>query len=159
MEINILLEKYLIFVLVCIILAHSAVYDYKHKIVQWFVPVALISCGILYLLLGYASMVDTFAVIVLIAFIFGLPCLFNFGVGDLLIFIGLGFFLGTEESLFSFLSIFLAIWFIWTVFIIAKYKKEKKFNSWKSILYEEYPLIPVVAFSFYVWMAYTYVLC
>jgi hypothetical protein len=131
-------------------LGYASRYDWEHRLVQWFIPVILILLGLLYVALGYADPMETLGVLIFTGFIFGLPTLFSFGIGDFLIFMGLAFFLKDQNSLFVFLFIFLAVWLIWTFFVMMKWRDKEKL-TWRKITTKEYPLVPVILISFLIW--------
>ena len=138
----------LIFLLfACIILARSSKHDYDTMFVKWETPLLLFICGMFYMILSGNNIWDTVGIVTIIAFLFIIPSFFSFGMGDFLIFLGLGFFIDTQEGLSLFLGIFLVLWIVWTVYMLHKHRVDKK-GMWKM----EYPLVPVIAFAFYVWI-------
>jgi len=133
----------------CFILFIASKHDYKTKTVELYTPFLLLLCSILYMIYSGNNIMDTIGVVILTAFIFALPSLFTFGLGDFLIFFSLAFFIDTTEAFYLFLGIFLVMWVVWTIYIFNKNRVSKK-QFWKV----EYPLVPAITISFYVWIVY-----
>lgn len=142
--------EYIFLLFACIILAKSSKHDYDTMFVEWYTPILLLTCGVFYMLLSGNSIWDTIGIVTIIGFLFALPSFFSFGMGDFLIFLGLGFFIDTSDGLSVFLGAFLVLWIVWTVLMLHKHKTSKK-QLWKV----EYPLVPVIAISFYFWIVYS----
>jgi len=134
----------------CIILAKSSEHDYRTMFVEWYTPFIIIGSGIAYMLLSGNNIINTICIVIIIAFLFALPSFFSFGMGDFLIFIGLGFFIDSEASLSVFLGTFLILWLFWTLLMLNKLRKKDK-RYWKV----EYPLVPVIAMAFYIWIIFS----
>lgn len=139
----------LLLLVVCIILGYSSWYDLKHKLVQWFIPIVLCVCSMTYVVLGYISLVNALSVCVLLVFFFGLPTLFGFGVGDLLILLCLSVFIGSLSNLYWFLLCFFVITVFWSTMWIWRYKKMDQTKKIKELLFKSFPFVPVIAVSFY----------
>ncbi len=58
-----------------------------------------------------------------------------------------------RTKIILFLGIFLVLWIVWTVYMLHKHRVDKK-GMWKM----EYPLVPVIAFAFYVWVVTSYLI-
>ena len=139
--------EYIFLFIACLVLAKSGEHDYKTKYVKFSTPMLIILCGICYMFLSGNNVFDTMGFVVTTAFLFAIPSFFSFGMGDFLIFLGLAFFIDTTNAYSLFLGIFLILWIIWTVWMFYKFKVSKK-ELWKI----EYPLVPVIAVAFYVWV-------
>jgi Flp pilus assembly protein protease CpaA len=145
------MSKYILLIIISLILGYASWYDYKTKTIQWFIPVLLFLCACIYLLFGFSDISSIFVCIFLF-FFYSLPTLFGFGVGDLLIILPLGIPIGNLDSLFLFLLPYLCISIIWSIYWIYRYKKQEGSFS-KSLLFKDFPFIPVIALSFYSWIA------
>lgn len=132
-----------------ILLFYAGWYDMKHKLVEQWVVGLMMCFGALYFLLS-GSLLDTIGVLFFTIFIWGLPTLFGFGIGDLLIFISLAFFIPTLDSMWLFYAVFLFYWILWTFYQLVF--KDKKKMTLKEFVKNDYPLIPVIAVSFMVWI-------
>ena len=137
----------LFLIIAMVVLGKASEHDYKTKYVKLSTPLLILLCGVLYMMFAENSIIDTIGIVIFTGFIFALPSLFNFGLGDFFIFLGLAFFFGTENAFFLFLSIFLIVWILWTVYYFKKLDKSNK-KIWKV----EYPLVPAITFSFYGWI-------
>ena len=135
--------------IVIILLLYAGKYDMKNKLVETWVVALLLCFGCLYWLLGNMSFMDSVGVFFFTIFIWGLPTLFGFGIGDLLIFISLAFFIPNIQSMWVFYAIFLLYWICWTLWMLFK---ERKRMSLKLFVKNDYPLVPVIAVSFIVWV-------
>jgi hypothetical protein len=142
--------KYVLLIAISIILGYASWYDLKAKTVQYLVPVLLFLCAYLYLIFDFSDISSIFICIFLL-FFYSLPTFFGFGVGDLLILLPLGIFIGDLDNLFLFILIDLCISIVWSIYWIYHYKKQiGKFS--KSLLFKDFPFVPVIALSFYLWI-------
>jgi len=140
----------LVFLLLSVVvLGYSAWYDYKNKMVQTEVIVLLIIFGLLYNIFNNSNWFDVLGFVILMVMLFLIPCLVGMGLGDLFLFAGLGLFFDDVLLFRWFLIAFLVGSCVWTAWYVYKFnllddKKElKKF---------EFPLVPVILFSFLVYV-------
>jgi len=139
--------EYSFVILACLILFKASKHDYKTKHVEVHTPFLILLCSFLYMIYSGNNIIDTIGIVFITAFIFALPTIFTFGFGDFLIFIGLAFFIDTTDAFSLFLGIFLVMWIVWTIYLFNKLKVSKK-QFWKI----DYPLVPAIAISFYIWI-------
>lgn len=139
----------LLLLLVCIVLFYSGWYDLKHMRVPWFIPLVLCVCAMTYVVLGYIPPVNALSVCLLLVFFFGLPTLFGFGVGDLMVLVCLGVFIGSLDNLYWFLVCFFVITVFWSTTWIWHYKKQDREKKIRELLFKSFPFVPVIAVSFY----------
>ena len=137
--------------IVGVLLGHMAMYDYKHKEIQAWAIAVLYLLVVVYLLMGGNDFRVAGISMIFMACIFAVPCLFYMGIGDLLLFVGLGAFIGSEDALWLFLSVLLVFWVLATLGVIARHPSVLK--SKKELLTKEYPLVPVIVISFACWSA------
>lgn len=142
--------RYILLIVVSLILAYASWYDYKNNIVQRFVPILLFLYACLFLLFNLSDISSIFVCIFLL-FFYSLPVIFGFGVGDLLVLLPLGIFIGDLDNLFLFISLDLCVSIVWSIYWVYRYKKQIG-NFSRSLLYKEFPFIPVIALSFYLWI-------
>jgi hypothetical protein len=146
----------------CIVLIYASVYDYHHKKIELETIILIFLLGMAYLILGYVDITEYIGILIFMAFIFAIPCLFSFGFGDFLLFISFAPFLKTTELMWTYLILLLLVWFVWHLFILYKYKKEGKIQTYRSTLSAktvftvEYPLVPVITIAFFSWIIYTF---
>jgi len=131
-----------------LLLLYAAWFDFKNKLVEYWVVVVLLVLGLIYLCFCQ-DIVETLAVLFFTVFIWGLPTFFGFGFGDFLLFVGLSFFIPDVGSMWLFYGVFLVIWIVWT-FVFFVNEREKL--SLRRMCSHEYPLVPVIMISFYVWI-------
>jgi len=140
----------LIFLLLSVVvLGYASWYDYKNKMVQTETIVLLIIFGLLYNFTNNSNWVDVLGFVILMAVLFGLPCLIGMGLGDLFLFIGLGLFFNDVLLFRWFLVAFLmfsCVWTAWYVYRFSLLKDKKELNRF------EFPLVPVILFSFLVYV-------
>ena len=149
--------EYLILGIIFIILGYASFYDYKKLLVQnWTVSLILVF-GVLYVI-ATNNIINSIGVLVFTIFIWGLPVFFGFGLGDTLLLLGLSLFLGSLTNMWNFYFILIIVWTIWTITMIYKYYYEHKIKRLKDIFRHEYPLVPVIAISFYLWFLLSYIL-
>ena len=116
------------------------------------IAVLLFITGIVFFAFGQAH-IETISVVIMMGMIFGLPTLFSFGFGDLLVFLALGLFMTSLDEMWMFLGIFIVVWIAWTFIMLYKYNKEERITDWKSaIKTKEYPLIPAITVAFGGWL-------
>ena len=139
--------EYLFLLIACAVLFRASKHDYKTHWVELATPFSISLCGFLYMIYSGNNIIDTIGVVIITAFIFAIPTLFSFGVGDFLIFVGLALFIDSSDAFSLFLGIFLVMWVLWTIYLFHKFKVTKK-----EFLKIEYPLVPVIAMSFYIWI-------
>lgn len=135
-------------ILGCLLLLYAGFYDFRHKMVESWLVGLLLFVGGLYLAFNQ-NFVDTMAVVFFTLVIWGMPTLFGFGLGDFLIFLGLSLFIPNVSNMWLFYAIFIICWVAWTIIMIVK---EKKKWTLKNFYHYEYPLVPVIAVSFYIWL-------
>lgn len=150
--------SFVISVLYLLVLFFVSQYDYYHMRVKLNEGLLLVVLGVVYMIVtgGY---LQTFVCLCLLLMVFGLPCLFDFGLGDLLVFISLAPFLAMG-NVYWFLGVFFMIWLVWGVVMINKNVIEGRFQrfwdafSRKAVFTLEYPLVPVILVAFIVWLSF-----
>lgn len=145
-----------------IVLLGVSFYDYN------FLHVRLVDVLILFLIaliygIYSGSYLQIIAYILIMVMVFGLPALYNLGLGDLLIFISLAPML-IEGSIIYYLLIFFNSWWIWHIVIVNKkvihgdLKNIRESLNKKNIVNLVYPLVPVIFISFLLWLFLQYIL-
>ena len=134
------------------LLIYASWYDLEHRKVQYWVISLVLVIGLLYMFL-FANIIETVAVLIFISFIFGTATFFSFGVGDFLILLGLGCFMGNIDYLYLFLFIFLFFWLLTTIgFVWTKVKKEGYRLRDKKLYINEFPFVFVIVISYVSWV-------
>lgn len=128
-------------------LGYSAVYDYKNHEVQAWVLIVLLVLGISNCIYLNADIVNVVVSVVLFGSIFGVLALIGRSWGDFFLFLLFGLFIIGKNSIFVFCWWFLLFGFLLTCYFIVK---ERVF-SWVGLRKFEFPLVPVIFFSFCFW--------
>jgi len=151
-----LTAQIIIIILYLLVLYFVAGYDYYHMRVK-------LNEGLLLVVLGVAYMVatglymETLICLCLLLMIFGIPCLFGFGLGDLLVFVSLASFVAMG-GIYWFLGVFFIVWVLWGVWMVKKKKDEGVFQRYRDAFSRklmftlEYPLVPVILIGFVIWL-------
>lgn len=141
------------------ILFYASLHDIETHTVQWFTPILLFASGISYMLIEQIPLIDVISILIFILFLFGLPCIFGMGIGDLLLFLGIGFFLRTISGVWLYILIFILCWTLWNIYMVVIAKWEGTLQSYRSAFSKEtfftleYPLVPAIAIAFLVFLA------
>ncbi len=153
--IEIILQSIILFIYIGL-LFYVSKFDYDHMAVRYRDGILLVLLGIIFMIVS-ESYLNSFVCMVLLIMIFGVPCLFGFGLGDLLVFISLAPFL-SQESIVLYLGVFFFIWIFWHIYLVRKNVIEGHLQgirasfSKKNIMTLQYPLIPAILISFVCWM-------
>lgn len=139
------------------LLGYASRHDLKHKEIEmWVIWFGIVLACLYYLstagvVTGINNIdreIEIIAVLFFTAVIWGLPTLFGFGIGDFILFMVLGVFLGTISEMWNFYAIFIVIWLIVSLILVLKDRKKIDRNF---LFHHEYPLVPVITASFVIW--------
>jgi len=139
-------------ILVFFLLAYASYYDYKHLLIESEVVGLILLAGVVYAF-NY-DLIQALSIFVFTVMIWSLPTIFGFGLGDFLLLIGLSLFLTNINSMWLFYTNLIVVWLVWTILMVyIQYKKGNR-KPYDIMFKFEYPLIPVIAISFYLWFMF-----
>jgi hypothetical protein len=130
--------------------------DYSHMQIGLDGCILLVCLGLLYMVLSQTVFLGI-TMIILMVMVFGIPCMFGLGLGDLMVFISLAPFL-VLGNISMYLFLFFITWIFWHIILVYKNNDKgllqglRSSLTKKAIMTQEYPLIPVVLISFIIWL-------
>ncbi len=140
--------SWILLINVALLLIYGSWYDLKYKMVEHWLWITIVIIGIINVGFFSASQIDSLAVVFFTATVWGLPCFFTFGIGDFALIMGMAMFIPNVESMWMFFLIILIIWVAYTIVLMIQ---RKIILTRKAFFFKEYALVPVLAFSFYLW--------
>lgn len=138
------------------ILAVISIDDYDFMTVDLIMVLLLSGISSCFLILTGLFLISL-TYFLLLLMLFGIPCLFNFGLGDLLVFLSMAPILAIGD-IKIFLFLFFICWLIWHFTMVGLKIKDGTFKSFseslskKNVFTVSYPLVPVIFFSLLIWL-------
>jgi len=127
------------------ILLYAADYDLKNREIQLSTLILISILGFLYFINSDMSLINLIYAEIVLTMLFLIPTILGMGLGDMLLFWGLGFYFTNPNSLHTFLFGFFIAAAILTMYYIYNELQHGKRTNIKKI---QFPLIPAILCGF-----------